>query len=325
VLLAGAGPLQLVTAAHLLEAGVAVVEVLEAARLKPNLEGALAMWGQWGRIREGAASLARLARSGVPYQTGWGILSAEPARNGQGVGGAVVTRLDSEWRPVPGSERSVVCDTICTGYGFIPLNGLSRLAGAAQVWRDALGGEIPCRDAQFQTSVPGIFVAGDGASVGGYRLAMLEGATAGGYAAAASGSPGTRPRGTRMLEIADARAARLAPALRQEQRFQQLYARLFIPRAGLYELARPDTLVCRCEGVPLAAITAAVQAGAVTSGEVKAATRCGMGECQGRICGPQVAHILARLTGMPPAAVGVNPARPPLFPIAVEEFVGEID
>jgi NAD(P)H-nitrite reductase large subunit len=107
---------------------------------------------------------------------------------------------------------------------------------------------------------------------------------------------------------------RLKPALRRERRFQMLYAGLFTPGPGLDELAQPDTIICRCEEVTREEISGAVRLGADTIDAVKALTRCGMGNCQGRVCGPLVAALVAQETGQTRAAVGQFRVRPPIFP-----------
>jgi NADPH-dependent 2,4-dienoyl-CoA reductase/sulfur reductase-like enzyme len=304
VLVAGTGPLLLVTGAELLEAGAQVAAVLEGARvLRRGTAHALSAWGQWERLAEGAHSLWTLARHGVPYRAGWGILAAHGTER---VEGATIARLDADWRPIPGSEVEIACDTICAGWGFVPFNALSRLAGVQQEWRAEWGGEAPARDEHMQTSLPGLYAAGDGAGIGGYRMALLEGQIAGAAAAASLGHDDQR---------AERLIRRLRPALRRERAFQRLYAGVFTPGPGAFELAQPDTLVCRCESVRMAQLEEAVRAGADSLIELKALTRCGMGECQGRMCGPTIIPWLAQVTGRSPAEIGVYPPRPPVFPL----------
>jgi NAD(P)H-nitrite reductase large subunit len=278
----------------------------------PSLQGTAALFGQWGRIAEGFSSIKLLMSRGVPYRMGWGILAAHG--DGQ-VEGATIARLDAQWRPVPGSEREVVCDTICTGYGFTPFNALAKLAGVKQSWHPELGGEVPVRDAFMQTSVEGIYAVGDGAGIGGYKMAMLEGTIAGASAAAVA----AEAAGAALGANATIRQAQLA--LRGERRFQRFYASLFTPPPGLYELAQEDTLICRCEGIHLREVENAIRSGANSLQEIKAVTRCGMGECQGRVCGTQVAHITSRLTGRALEEIGSYSARPPLFPVPVGAFM----
>jgi D-hydroxyproline dehydrogenase subunit alpha len=316
ILLAGTGPLQIVLAAELLRAGANVVGVLEGSRFFAKaISHAGALWRQWQRLNEGLSSRLALMRAGVPFRPGWGIVAAHGTDQVESV---TIAQLDSQWRHIQGSQKTLACDTLCVGYGFIPSNGLSRLLGAKQVWRPDLGGEVPQRDNRMQTSVPGVYVVGDGAGIGGGPLAMLEGRMAG-FAAAAH-------IGHRMIK-AERMIRRLATALTPERRFQRMYADLFTPGPGLYEWSRDDTVLCRCEEVTRADIRRAVSLGADSANEVKAITRCGMGDCQGRMCGQLVAHCVARGTGRSIEEVGLFRPRPPIFPVpitALEEHAEEI-
>lgn len=313
VLLAGTGPLQLVVAKKLLDAGAEVAAVLEGTSglIAKGVRHALDAWGQWERLSEGASAMATLIRHAVPYRMGWGILEAHGDSEVQG---ATIARLDESWRPIPGSEQQVDCDTVCIGFGFVPFNTLGRVLGAGQVWDFSLGGEVPQRDENLQTSVPGLWAAGDGAGIGGVRMSQIEGRIAG-LAAAASLGYGAKA-------MAEERR-KLEPALRREKAFQKMYAGLFTPGPGLFELAKDDTLVCRCEGATLAKVRSAVMMGANSFGEIKSYTRAGMGECQGRMCGQEVIHLIAKLTGKKPGEVGAANARFPVFPLPIQSLIIE--
>jgi NADPH-dependent 2,4-dienoyl-CoA reductase/sulfur reductase-like enzyme len=314
VLLAGTGPLQVVLAAELMQAGAQVIAVLEAGRLFPAaVRYAGALWGQWQRLAEGLESRLTLARGRVPLRPGWGILAAHGTDR---VETATIARLDSAWRHVRGTEERLPCDTVCLGYGFVPFNTLSCLLGAAQEWRPDLGGEVPRRDDRMQTSLPGVYAVGDGAGVGGGPLARLEGEIAGAAAAAAI-------RGGAGLE--EGTIQRLAPALAREQRFQRMYAALFTPGPGLYEWSRDDTILCRCEEITVAEVRRAVALGADSATEIKASTRCGMGDCQGRICGHLVAQCVARETGRAVEESGLFRPRPPIFPVPIPALAEPTD
>jgi D-hydroxyproline dehydrogenase subunit alpha len=306
VLFAGSGPLPLVVAAALVRHGVRVVGVYEATALArvaarhPWQSGA-GLWRQHGRVWEGVSSAARLARHRVPLRRGWGIVRVL----GEGeVCGAVVARLDRDWRPVAGTDRTVDCDTVATHYGLVPATELLRLLGAEVAYRPELGGWVPCCSAEMETSVPGVFAAGDCTGTGGVAMSLAEGDLAG---AAAARRALAGPVPARAAAVATARAA-----LRRERRFQRLYGRLFSARAGLADLAAPDTIVCRCEDVTRAEVAAAIDAGARSTGMVKSLTRCGMGPCQGRICLPGVEQLTRCRTGAAPEPVT---ARPPLVPV----------
>jgi sarcosine oxidase subunit alpha len=64
-------------------------------------------------------------------------------------------------RPKAGSQRSFKVDTVCVGYGFIPSVELTRLAQCEHHYEPTLGGWIPVRNANLETSVPGVYAAGD--------------------------------------------------------------------------------------------------------------------------------------------------------------------
>jgi NADPH-dependent 2,4-dienoyl-CoA reductase/sulfur reductase-like enzyme len=304
VLLAGTGPLQMVVAKKLLDAGTEVAAVLEGSQiLVKGIRHAAALWGQWERLSEGASSLASMLSKGGPYRTGWGILAAHGSKE---VEGATIARLDKDWRPIPGTEQEIECDTVCTGYGFVPFNALSKVIGAKQTWRFELGGEVPERDETMQTSIAGIYAAGDGGGIGGVRMSMIEGRIAGRAAALQLGF-WKGNMGAFLREI--------APQMRGERAFQRMYADLFNPGPGAFELAKDDTLVCRCEGVTYERVRQAVDLGAASLAEVKSITRTGMGECQGRMCGHQIMHLVSQLTEKSLEEVGSYSARPPIFPL----------
>ncbi len=316
VLLAGAGPLQLVVAAALVEAGAEVVAVLEGSPLvRHALPRLLAMWGQWSRLTEGVSSLLRLQKAGVSFQTGWGVVAA----HGQAeLTGVTIAPLDGQWRPDAGKSHQLACDTLCCNYGFTPSTELLRLLGGRCEWQPSLGGFVPLRDETMQSTVPGLFVAGDGGGIGGAGLALVEGELAGTAAATLVTSSGA---GWRQAAALTASLKRLQPALQRERRFQRFYGDLFTPGPGLDELAQPETIVCRCESVTRGQIAGVVQQGADTLGLVKSITRCGMGNCQGRVCGPAVAAAVAQEVGRPRADIGQFGVRPPVFPVPLPALI----
>ena len=91
---------------------------------------------------------------------------------------------------------------------------------------------------------------------------------------------------------------------------------------GLDELATPETVVCRCEGVTAAEISAAVMPGSPDPSGVRAETRAGMGECQARWCGRQIRLLVARANGVALRAVPELSVRPPIVPIPLGSLTG---
>lgn len=322
IVVSGSGPLALAVAANMAEAGARVAAFLHAAPrlIRRSLRHLPALWGQWARLREGHHYWRVLRHARVPIRLGW----AAAAAHGEGELRAVrAVRLGPDWRPLPGAQNTETfeADALIVGYGFTPAVQLSRLAGCRHVFDPRSGNDAPAREADMASSQPGLWIAGDGAGIGGAALAQIEGQIA--------GIAAMRDVGYAQRERAEAQIGRLRGALRREQRFAALLAALFTPGPAFYTLAQDDTLMCRCENVPRSALVAAAQDGAQTINEVKGLTRAGMGLCQGRMCAEAVAQVMraARQSGYspPPAALDpdLSPAatpRAPLWPLTLDEL-----
>jgi glycine/D-amino acid oxidase-like deaminating enzyme len=288
ILIAGNGPLNLQVAAELVAGGAHVVAVLESAR-KPTLR-------QWRAVLsaatsasdllwDGAGYLARLRLAGVPVLWGRRVIAA----GGRGtLAEATYVSHDAGGRPLAGSETRVDCDALCLGYGFIPSTEIARQLGCRHVLIDRHIGYVATEtDYTGATSIPGIFAVGDGANMGGSRVALARGALAGIAAAANLGFPDANPR-----ESVDARAL-LARAERFQRALWSLYA---APPVSLAPL--PDeTIACRCEEIDFGALRAQILQGRDTLAALKRNTRLGMGRCQGRYCANTAAKLLEEITG----------------------------
>lgn len=169
------------------------------------------------------------------------------------------------------------CDYLACGFGLVPNVELPALLGCG-----LRGGAVQVDDWQ-RTTIPGVFCAGEAVGIGGLDAALVEGAIAG-HAAA-----GNR-----------AAARRLFGRRRRARRFARALDAAFALRSELRALPQPDTIVCRCEDVAWGRLAPYDSWRAA-----KLQTRCGMGPCQGRICGP----ALAFLRGVEPESL-----RPPALP-----------
>jgi hypothetical protein len=157
------------------------------------------------------------------------------------------------------------------------------------------------------TSTAGVFAAGEVTGIGGGEVAALEGSLAGRSAASHLGWAGDLVAGGRSR----ARARRLERA----RHFALLLERLYPLGRGWSEWLTDDTVVCRCEEVAFAAVAEALAAGAVDVRSVRATTRCGMGYCQGRTCGPALQLLVAAASGRPLESVGDLDSRPVTTPV----------
>jgi len=272
VVLAGTGPFLLPVACALLEAGAgieALAELNHPYRPRPSaVAGALR---QPARLAEAARYLLTLARHGVRVEQGARVLAA--------YGDTQVTAVDIAG--ADGTVRRVETDALCVGFGFRPSTELPRLLGC-RTQPDRTGTEqLPVVDADGATSVDGLYVAGDCAGIAGVHAAGVRGQLAA-RAILRRLAPGRTP----------VRVAGLRRRARALDRFAALADRLYpLPAEAVADI--PDaTQVCRCEGVTAGEIRQAVATGWNDLHGAKAATRAGMGPCQGRECG----HIVAALT-----------------------------
>src|SRR5579875_1083523 len=306
VLVGGSGPLLLPAAAGLAAAGAQVVAVLEATSARAAAYRAASLARYPGKLREAAGYLAVLARHGVPVRTGHAVVACHGTDR---VRRATVARLGRDWRPVPGAVRDIAVDAVHVSFGFSPALELARSLGCIDVPHPAQPTASVQHDADFATSIPGVFAAGEATGAGGAEAAELEGYIAGVSAARhlgqVSGATGEhRTRGIR---------ARIARA----HRFAALLGELYPLSPGWLGWPAPGTIVCRCEDVPWHAISDAVAAGARDVRAVKGLTRCGMGYCQGRVCGPILQYAVAAATGKRLADAGDLHSRPLITPVPV--------
>ncbi len=160
VVMLGAGNIGLIVSYQLIQAGVRVKAVLEAA---PSIGGYL-------------VHASKLARMGVPIYTGRTVKKAIGTEKLEGVQTA---RLDENWNFVPGSEEYISCDNLCISVGLTPLAELLWQAGCEMVYVTALGGYVPKRNTLNQTSVKNIFVCGDASGIEEASSAMVGGHIAG--------------------------------------------------------------------------------------------------------------------------------------------------
>lgn len=313
LVMSGTGPLQLAAAAYLAVAGAHIEAVLELRQFSSLLGGwhyAGAALGQQERMAEGWGYLRALQSRGVPIRMGRAVVRAEGREE---VERAVVAKVDKNGRPLPGTEETLEVDTICQGYGLIPSAQLSRQIDCKHEFHPELHLHLPVRDRWLQTSTPGLFVVGDAAGIVGKEGAMLEGRLAALEAARQLG----RLDESRGLE----RARPLQSALDKERRFAHVLNGFFGPLPGLWELAQDDTIVCRCENVTLAQVKQAVADGCDSFPAVKNHSRVSMGRCQGRMCTMSVARAISRELGCELEQASRYSARPPAFPVPLEELL----
>jgi NADPH-dependent 2,4-dienoyl-CoA reductase/sulfur reductase-like enzyme len=250
VVIAGSGPLMLPVAASLMGAGARLSLVAEQAPLSRVLRFTASLWKSPTMLAQAATLRARFLRA--RYATGTWVTRA----TGDSVVRAVSVTNGTD-------TQDIECDVLCTAFGLIPNSELARLLGCAVEDRRVVV------DERQATTVQGVFCAGEPTGVGGMERSLVEGEIAGRVAMDASISSPLRSR----------RAAL--------DRYSRALANTFEVRDELRALPTADTIVCRCEDVPLGALDRSW-----TTRQAKLYTRAGMGACQGRICGAALECVM---------------------------------
>lgn len=300
----GTGPLLWLAAAQHLACGVEVAVVADTARLRDGLAAAPALLADRDRLRLGLRCARILRRAGVPVLRG--VRAAAILGEGRVEAVRIATR---------GSELAFPCDAVATSFGLVPQLQLLDLLDVPIRFDSECGTWIAETDPDGRTPVRGIHLAGDAARIRGAAAAALAGELT---ALALLGDLG-RP-------IDPARLARLRRALDRHGRFARALARAFPFPAVLEEAIADDTIVCRCEGVTAGVLREAVRAFEVDEvNRAKALTRCGMGRCQGRLCGPTMARLVARARGIDLDAVGRLRSQPPVEPLPARARLAEAE
>jgi D-hydroxyproline dehydrogenase subunit alpha len=267
IVVAGSGPLLIAVAAYLRQHGAEIPLISEQTSWRKLARFGLVLTGKSGKILQALQLKKQIG--GVPFVANSWPLSAS-GRNA----------LEEVTITCGGKPRTIRCDYLACGFHLVPNTELAQLLGC-----QLQSGFVKVDEFQ-QTTVRGIFCAGEPTSIGGVDLSLAEGQIAGLVA-------GGRPEEARKFF---ARRHKL-------RKFSRWLDWTFSLRPELRTLPSADTIVCRCEDVTHSRLQ--------TNASWRAAklhTRCGMGPCQGRVCGP----ITEFLFQWKPDSV-----RPPIFPVSI--------
>ena len=276
VVVAGTGPLLLAVAAHLAGDGAQVSAVMEQSPLHKLVPFAASLWSQPSKMLQGARYRAKLRKA--RYRIGTWVVEAIAATGSQQLSAVRVTDSRRTWIEP--------CDLLAIGYHLVPNTEIAALLGCA------FAGDFVRVDSTQRTSIPCVFCAGEPTGIGGLEAALLQGEIAG-------------------LTCANRATDALQGRALKERAFSRRMEAAFALRAELRSLPRPETIVCRCEDVAFGSLC-----GHTSWTDAKLRTRCGMGPCQGRVCGPAIDYLL----GWKPVSV-----RQPLFPVPLDALCTPAD
>ena len=301
VALVGAGPLLPLVAHQYRQAGADVVAVLDATPFVGKVTQLPGLMIDPRTLAKGLWYTARSHLGGRSVHYNVRALRVE--------GTTQVAAL--VYRDGGGRRHRIACDAVGVSFGLRSETQLADLAGCGFVFDSVERQWRPERSAEGRSTVPSVYLAGDGAGIGGAAVAELQGRRAAMAVLEDLGRPVDR-----------AEVRRLDRALARQARFRRALEAAYPFPAHILEDIDDQETICRCEGVTAGALRqAAAEKGATEVNRLKALTRVGMGRCQGRVCALAAAELLARVHKVEVASVGRLRGQPPVKPIPVRASV----
>ncbi|WP_191091519.1 (2Fe-2S)-binding protein [Affinibrenneria salicis] len=335
--LLGNGPLLLLFAAQVIRAGGRIQAIVETTTPRHYLRAlrflAASARHTPGYLLKGSRLLWDIRQAGIPCFTGASALTI--------AGEQQVEAVEFEHK---GRRRRLATGAVFSHAGVIPATQLAAALGCRLRFDEQHQYWLPELDEWQQTSRPGVFVAGDAAGIIGAgaapasgRLAVLGIIRAAGIRRAAPPAA-TQAYSSRIAQLPPdrpdidppasavilSRTAALRRELARHAAIRPFLSALYPPPCVVDEPA-DDVILCRCEQVSVGDIRAAARAGCAGVNQLKVFTRCGMGACQGRICGAMAASILALTRRQPISDAGYFHARFPLKPITLGAIAASYD
>ena len=309
VVIAGSGPLMMLVAQQLHAAEAEIVAVVDTTRFgawfkaAPHVPRAFRASDQ---LAKGSAMIKRVRAIGT--QIHWWAHSIEAKGRG---------KLESVAFTASGAPREIEADMLLLHEGVVPNTQLTRQIGCDHEWYPVQRYWRPVVDDWGATSIDILAVAGDGGGIFGAEAAAIHGRLAALDAAFRLGAIDQAMR--------DDRAKTLRQDYDRATALRPMLDRLYAPEPKAVAPADDATLVCRCEEITAGDIREAVRLGATGPNQLKAFTRCGMGPCQGRMCGLTVSEVIAAECGRSVEEVGAFRIRPPLKPVTLAELAAMED
>ena len=295
IVFCGSSPLLSLAAAQYLDLGADIAAVCDTTPYREKLLAAPRLANDPGTVLRGLGYLRQLQRGGVPVLHGVGLVAIEGADRVE----ALMVR-DRQ-----GVEQRFTCDAVALGYGLKPETQLADLAGARFRYDGDVRMWLPSIDTDGRAGEK-LYLAGDGSAIGGADAAEASGRLA---AQAVLFD----------LGIGAAPNAALRRRVARLRRFQKGLAKAFAWPSAQMRTLGDDVMLCRCEAISIGEVRRAMNEvlGPIEVNRVKAITRCGMGRCQGRVCGPALQELVASHAGIAPEAAGRLRGQAPVKPIAM--------
>jgi NADPH-dependent 2,4-dienoyl-CoA reductase/sulfur reductase-like enzyme len=310
LLVGGSGLFLMAVAYEFLKSGGRVISICEQSTFFDKAKFLSLILSQYPKYLEGAKFASRIIFSGVPLKYRTRIVEA---RGNGSLESVVVARVDGSGHIIQGTEKVHETPALAVGYGFVPNIEVAQLADCSLFYSESKGGWVVEVKENLETSIENIFAAGEITGIGGAYKSIHEGEMA-------ANSILLRFEKISEREFTK-KQNRMNRKRKQDLKFGALFNLLYrIPPGSLMDIP-DDTTICRCEDVTMGEVRKAVSMDFKVPGSLKISVRTGMGNCQGRTCGPIIYDILTALTGQMPAQLGPFSVRPPIKPVSIGSFL----
>lgn len=306
VVMIGSGPLLLLLAEQLLKAGTTIAAILETTAVGAYFKSSRHLFSALRApeyLAKGMRMMRAIRAAGVPVHRAYDWIELSGDERVREVA------FNREGR----SER-VAADVVLLHQGVVPNANLGLALRCEHRWNQDQRAFLPSTNLWGQSSIANVHFAGDCAGIEGAQCAALTGRLAALNVALRLG---------KFLGLERARRSRLLRrSLEQNRRIRPFLEGLYRPTDRNVIPERDDVIVCRCEEVNAGEIRRIVAQGCAGPNQMKAFARCGMGPCQGRLCGLTVTELIAAERGKPPQEIGYYRIRPPIKPLSLGDLVG---
>lgn len=293
VVFAGSGPLLYLVAYQYAKAGAQVLAVLDSSPFGAQVAALPRLLLQPATLAKGLYYRAWLTAHGIAVHQGATLVEVVGEQKVEAV----------TWQRA-GSQHSLACDGLAFAHALRSETQLADLLGCQFTWSPLNRAWLPSRDQAGRSSVPSVYLAGDGAGIMGADAAEMAGERA---ALALLEDMG--------VTIDSERGPQLERQLARIQGFRVgLEAAFPFPEQWASQ-APDDLMLCRCEEISVGEVRQVVAQGHTDINRVKAHCRVGMGRCQGRMCGSAAVEIIAQAAACSPQQVGRLRAQAPIKPL----------
>jgi len=315
-IIAGTSPLMMVLASEIVNNHGKVAAVLDENPFNRKLRVLPLIQHHWPKLYQGAFYTAQMMWNRIPMVNRTRIIEA---RGEEGFESVIVAKTTPEGNVINGTETQYRAGALTIGHGFVPNIELPVQAGCDIEYQKTKGGWVVSVDKTLESSVDSIFAVGEITGIAGAGKSYIQGEIAGLSILKKLDKLNFKKKETKLSK----HIAKLHSFNNQQTAYASFLNHLCqVPKAA-YQQIPDETLICRCENITMGTIKKAIHQDFITSGGLKKATRCGMGRCQGRICGTIIMDIIMAMTKKTPEEIGPSLSRAPVKNTAISSFLDQ--